>query len=118
MDQSQGIWARSCKMMARRRAIAGFCRCSRSHVGRDGAGLMYPAAKERDVRRVYRSSIGDWCVDISMTGGWIHNAVFDHHPSVALLRLLKNEGADIADEVITEGAEGVDICRRAQENEP
>jgi hypothetical protein len=65
--------------------------------------------EEREVRRVYRNEIGDWCADVATPGRWTHNAVFDHHPSVTLLRLLRNSGTHIADDIIAQGAEGLDI---------
>jgi hypothetical protein len=64
-----------------------------------------------EVRRVFRSQIGDWCVEI-VGAERNHIEVFDHHPRATVLRFLKNSGANIADDVIAEGAEGGDIGRR------
>jgi hypothetical protein len=75
---------------------------------------MARAIEERDVRRVYRNSIGDWCADVSMAGGWILDTVFDHHLSVTMLRLLQNEGAVITEDVIDQGAEGEDMRSHAR----
>jgi hypothetical protein len=38
-----------------------------------------------------------------------------HHPSVALLQILRNNGTDIADDVIAQGAEGINVRWRARE---
>ena len=73
---------------------------------------MLSAVEELDVRRVFRNGIGDWCAYVDVPEGGIHTAVFDHHPSVALLRLLRNSGTDIAEDVIAQGAEGIDVRRR------
>jgi len=35
--------------------------------------------------------------------------VFDHHPSVGVLNILRSTGADIADDVVDQGAEGLDM---------
>jgi hypothetical protein len=40
--------------------------------------------------------------------------VFDHHPTVGVLAILRSTGADIADEVVDEGAEGLDMCQRVR----
>jgi membrane carboxypeptidase/penicillin-binding protein PbpC len=42
--------------------------------------------------------------------------VFDHHPTTNVLNILKGVGADITDEVVNQGAEGLDmrqVARRA-----
>ena len=44
--------------------------------------------------------------------GRIQIEVLDYHPSVPLLRILRNSGVDIADDVISQGAEGIDVRRR------
>jgi hypothetical protein len=75
---------------------------------------MLSAVEELDVRRVFRNGIGDWCAYVEAPeGGIIHTAVFDHHPSVTLLRLLRNSGTDIAKDVIDQGAEGINVRWRA-----
>jgi hypothetical protein len=68
----------------------------------------------RKVRRVYRDKIGDWCADVDMVGGSVHTAVFDHHPTILALLILLNDGTDIAEDVIAQGAEGVEVRRRAR----
>jgi hypothetical protein len=68
----------------------------------------------REVRRVFRNQIGDWCAEVDMAGGWIYIAVFDHHPTIPSLRILRNGGTDIADDVIAQGAEGMDVRRPAR----
>ena len=72
-----------------------------------------PAVEELNVRRVFRNAIGDWCAYFDTPEG-IRTAVFDHHPSIALLRLLQNSGTDIADHVIAQGADGIDIRSHAR----
>jgi hypothetical protein len=56
---------------------------------------------EREVRRVLRNQIGGWCAEV-VVAYRTRIEVFDYHPSVALLRLLRNGGTDIADYVIAE----------------
>ena len=73
---------------------------------------MLSAVDELDVRRVFRNGIGDWCAYVDAPDGGIHTAVFDYHPSVSVLRMLKNAGANIADSVVEQGAEGVDVSKR------
>ena len=73
----------------------------------------FGTVEELDVRRVFRNGIGDWCAYVDAPEGGIRTAVFDHHPSVALLRLLRNSGTDIADDVISQGAEGMNMRWRA-----
>jgi hypothetical protein len=75
---------------------------------------MLSAVEELDVRRVFRNGIGDWCAYVDRPEGGIRTVVFDHHPSVTLLRLLRNSGTDIADDVIAQGAEGQDIRWQAR----
>jgi hypothetical protein len=63
---------------------------------------------ERDVRRLFRTEIGDWCTVVSVRDQiWV--AVLDYHPTIAMMRALRAAGADIADDVIAEGAEGTPI---------
>ena len=71
------------------------------------------AVEELDVRRVFRNGMGDWCAYVDAPDGGIHTAVFDHHPGVTLLRLLQNSGTDIAEGVIDQGAEGINVRWRA-----
>jgi hypothetical protein len=40
--------------------------------------------------------------------------VFDHHPTVGVFAILKSTGADIADDVVDQGAEGLDMRQRAR----
>jgi hypothetical protein len=54
---------------------------------------------------------GDWCAEIT-DGQQNHVLVFDHHPTVGVLAILKSTGADIADEVVDQGAEGWDMRQR------
>jgi hypothetical protein len=63
------------------------------------------------VLRVFRSGIGDWCCEFIGTDGRNYSQVFDYHPTLGVLRLLKKQGANIADDVIDQGAEGLDIGR-------
>jgi hypothetical protein len=62
----------------------------------------------RDVRRIFRSEIGDWCAEVAVYEQ-LHVAVFDHHPTVAMMRALRDAGTDIADEEIAQGAEGIEV---------
>jgi hypothetical protein len=75
---------------------------------------MLSAVEELDVRRVVRNGIGDWCAYVDAPDGGIHTAVFDYHPSVALLQILRNNGTDIAKDVIAQGAEGIDVRWRTR----
>jgi hypothetical protein len=43
--------------------------------------------------------------------------MFDHHPTVGVLAILKSTGADIADEVVDQGAEGWDMRQRVRRTE-
>jgi hypothetical protein len=67
---------------------------------------------EHEMRRVYRNAIGDWCAEIYIAGK-LRVEVLDHHPTVATMRGLKAGGTDIADDVISQGAEGEDMRWRA-----
>jgi hypothetical protein len=58
------------------------------------------AVRERDVRRVFRNGIGERCVEV-VVAGRIQIEVLDYRPSVALLRQLRNNGTDIAEDVVT-----------------
>lgn len=68
---------------------------------------------ERDVRRIFRNHIGDWCAEVVVVER-IQIEVLDYHPSVPLLRILRNSGTNVAEVVIAQGAEGVDIRGRAR----
>jgi hypothetical protein len=39
--------------------------------------------------------------------------VFDHHPTVGVHAILRSTGADIADDAVNQGAEGLDMRQRA-----
>jgi hypothetical protein len=65
------------------------------------------------VLRIFRNRIGDWCAEV-IVAYRIQIAVLDYHPSVPLLQILRNSGTDIAEDVITQGAEGVDISWHAR----
>jgi hypothetical protein len=69
---------------------------------------------EHEMRRVYRNAIGDWCAEIFVAGK-LRVEVFDHHPTVAMMRGLKAGGTDIADDVISQGAEGQDMRPHAED---
>jgi hypothetical protein len=71
----------------------------------------------REVRRVFRSQFGDWCAEIVVAHG-TKIEVFDYHPSIPALQILRNDGADIQDDVIAQGAEGINVRWRAREEEP
>jgi hypothetical protein len=74
-------------------------------------------AEERDVRRVFRNRIGDWCADIAIHGlRW--TAVFDYHPTIATMRALREAGADIADDVIAEALREIRSTCARNGNEP
>ena len=63
---------------------------------------------ERLVRRIYRNEIGDWCAELDVDGQTLVE-MFDHHPTTAMLRAIKVDGAEIADDVLEQGAEGQDM---------
>ena len=67
----------------------------------------------RQFLRVFRSGQNDWCAEIT-DGEQNHVLVFDHHPTVSVLAILRSTGADIADEVVDQGAEGLDMRQRAR----
>jgi hypothetical protein len=71
----------------------------------------------RLIRRVFRNGQGDWCAEIA-GDEQSPILVFDHHPTITVLNILKGVGADITDEVINQGAEGLDMrefARRAED---
>jgi hypothetical protein len=57
---------------------------------------------------IFRNGQGDWCAEIA-DGEQNHVLVFDHHPTVGVLAILRSAGADIADELVGQGAEGWDM---------
>lgn len=67
----------------------------------------------RLIRRVFRTAVGDWAVELELDGK-AEVEIFDHHPTVAMMRALRAAGADIADEVLDQGAEGDDIRSHAR----
>ena len=66
----------------------------------------------RQFLRIFRNEQGDWCAEIA-DGAQQRVLVFDHHPTVAVLAILKSTGADVADDVVDQGAEGLDMRQRA-----
>jgi hypothetical protein len=62
---------------------------------------------------IFRNGQGDWCAEIAV-GEQNRVLVFDHHPTVSVLALLRSTGADIADDVVDQGAEGLDMRQRAR----
>jgi hypothetical protein len=67
-------------------------------------------------RRVFRNGQGDWCAEIA-DGEQNHVLVFDHHPIVGVLAILRSTGVDIADDIVDQGAEGLDMRQRARRAE-
>jgi hypothetical protein len=67
-------------------------------------------------RRICRNEQGDWCAEIA-DGEQHRILVFDHHPTVGVLAILRSTGADIADEVVDQGAEGLDMRQRVRRAE-
>src|ERR1700675_3743451 len=65
----------------------------------------------REVLRGFLNALGDRAAEI-LRGDQKEIVVFDNHPSVSVLRMLKNAGANIADSVVEQGAEGVDVSKR------
>ena len=73
---------------------------------------------ERDVRRVFRSAIGDWCAQV-VRDGQMRVESFDYHPRAETMRWLRHSGTEIADWLIDQGAEGEDVrshARRADDD--
>ena len=71
----------------------------------------------RQFLRVFRSGQNDRCAEIT-DGEQNHVLVFDHHPTVGVLNILRSAGVDIADDVVDQGAEGSDMrqpVRRAHD---
>jgi len=62
---------------------------------------------------VFRNGQGDWCALLA-DGEQNRVLVFDHHPTVSVLNILKGAGAEIADEVVNQGAEGLDLRQHAR----
>ena len=74
---------------------------------------------ERDVRRVFRSGIGDWCAQIVIAGK-MQVEVFDYHPRAEMMLNLRHSGTEVADWLIDQGAEGQDMrshARRADDDQ-
>jgi hypothetical protein len=67
----------------------------------------------RQFLRIFRNGQGDWCAEIA-DGEQNRVLVFDHHPTVGVLAILRSTGADIADDVVDQGAEGLDMRQRAR----
>ena len=74
---------------------------------------QYDRVPTRQFLRIFRNGQGDWCAEIA-DGEQNHVLVFDHHPTVHVLNVLRNTGANIADEVVGQGAEGLDMRQRAR----
>jgi hypothetical protein len=70
----------------------------------------------RQFLRVFRNAQGDWSAEIA-DGEQNRVLVFDHHPTVGVLTILRSTGVDIADEVVDQGAEGLDMRQRARRAE-
>jgi hypothetical protein len=64
---------------------------------------------DRVIRRIFRTAIGDWAAEIELPDGKGRVEIFDYHPTVAVMRTLRAGGTFIADDVISQGAEGDDI---------
>jgi len=69
---------------------------------------------ERLMRRIYRNKIGDWCAGLGVDDQTLEEVVFDHHPSVATMRALRICGTEISDDILDQGAEGINMRRRAR----
>lgn len=67
----------------------------------------------RQFLRVFRNGQGDWSAEIA-DGEQNRVLVFDHHPTVGVLGILRSTGVDIADEVVDQGAEGLDMRQHAR----
>jgi len=65
------------------------------------------------IRRVFRNDQGDWCAEIA-GDEQSPILVFDHHPTVTVLNILKGAGAAITDAVVNQGAEGSDMRQHAR----
>jgi hypothetical protein len=72
------------------------------------ANQKHDRVMPRQIRRVFRNHQGDWCAEIA---GDEESPilVFDHHPTISMLNMLKGAGVDITDDVIKQGAEGLDM---------
>jgi hypothetical protein len=67
----------------------------------------------RLIRRIFRNHQGDWCAEIA-GDEQSPILVFDHHPTISVLNMLKSAGVDITDEIINHGAEGLDMRELAR----
>ena len=68
---------------------------------------------QRDIRRIYRNNLGDWCAEV-IVDERVQMHILEYHPSAAMMRELRAGGTDIADDVLDEGAEGQDIRQHAR----
>jgi hypothetical protein len=81
-----------------------------------GCGSIRDRVPTRQFLRIFRNGQGDWCADIT-DGKQNHVLVFDHHPTVGALAILRSTGTDIADDVVDQGAKGLDMRQRARRAE-
>jgi hypothetical protein len=63
--------------------------------------------------RVFRNGQGDWCAEIADDEPY-QVLVFDYHPTIGVLSVLRSTGVDIADETVNQGAEGLDMRQRVR----
>jgi hypothetical protein len=73
----------------------------------------YDRVATRQFLRVFRNAQGDWCAEV-IAGDQNRILVFDHHPTIGVLSLLRSTGVDIADGVLNQGAEGYDMRQHAR----
>ena len=67
---------------------------------------------ERDVRRVFRTAIGEWCAQV-VVAGQMQVEVFDYHPRAEIMQVLRHGGTEVPDWLIDQGAEGEDMRSHA-----
>jgi hypothetical protein len=70
------------------------------------------------VQRVFRNAIGDWCAEVGHAGALGPCRRLRPSPDRPGTGILQNDGTDIAEDVIDQGAEGQDMrshSRRADD---
>ena len=73
----------------------------------------YDRLAPRQFLRVFRNEQGDWCSE-AVVEQQQRILVFDHHPTVSVLSVLRSSGVDVADQVLNQGAEGFDMRQHAR----
>ena len=73
----------------------------------------YDRLAPRQFLRVFRNKLGDWCAE-AVVEQQQRVLVFDYHPTISVLGVLRSSSVDIADQVLSQGAEGLDMRQHAR----